>query len=76
MCATLMQLEHERVMREQDETIRHQELVHQQEGAYYQGEIQRLRAKLEGLRVHDVGPSRRVPLDDGDGDGGEDGAES
>ena len=67
----IMQLEHERVVREQDETIHHMESVHQQKGAYYQDEIQRLRAELEGLRVHDAGPGIRGPPDCDNGDEGD-----
>ena len=60
-------------MRERNETIHHLESMHQQESAYYQGEIQRLPAELEGLRMNDIRPSKRGSLDvsddDDDGDG-------
>ena len=75
----MMQLEHARLMPERDETIHHLELVSQQKSAYYQSEIERLRAELEGLRVRDAGPSRREPsgVDENDDDDyDEDGAES
>ena len=64
----MMQLEHVRLMHKQDETIRQQELVCQQEGAYYQSKIQRLQVKLEELRVRDVGPNSRGPPDVEDDD--------
>ena len=78
MYVMMMQLEHERVVRDRDETIHHLELVNQYESAYYQGEIQRLRVELEGLRIRGARPSRRGPLDvdDDDEGGGKDRFES
>ena len=51
----------------------------QQKETFYQGEIQRLRAQLKGLRMCDARPSRTGSLgvgDDGNDDDGKDGAES
>ena len=78
----MIQLEHVRLIHERFDTIHHQESVRQQEGTYYKGEIQRLQAELEGLRVHDVGPNKKGTLDadddddDDNDDDDEDGAES
>ena len=59
-------------MRERDESMRQHESMRQQEGAYYQSKIQRLRGELEELRVYDVGPSRRGPPDVEDSDDDDD----